>query len=176
MTYILEELKNENNNNQDDNIDENFEEDPNAVDDENENQNLDEEYAELDSIDEELVKKHYKNIGEFLIRNDNQNMEEEQKIENFSQKNPNMLNSDLKNNNNENNENNNNNNLEYFENVEKEDGKFVLGLNEKSREEKKNDNKYNQDDPLALYQKDMKIEEAFEKHDRILRTPPNEYK
>ena len=174
MTYILEELNNENNNvNNDDNIEENFEEDPNTID-ENENNILDDEYAELDSIDEELVKKHYQSIGEFLIRNDNQNVEEEQKIENFSQKNPNMLNSEFKNIK----DIENNNNLEYNDGVEKEEGKYVLGLNDKSKEENKKENINNtsNNDPLALYQKDIKIEQAFEKHDRILRTPPGEYK
>ena len=174
MTYILEELNNENNNvNNDDNIEENFEEDPNTID-ENENNILDDEYAELDSIDEELVKKHYQSIGEFLIRNDNQNVEEEQKIENFSQKNPNMLNSEFKNIK----DIENNNNLEYNDGVEKEEGKYVLGLNDKSKEEnkKENINNISNNDPLALYQKDIKIEQAFEKHDRILRTPPGEYK
>ena len=174
MTYILEELNNENNNiNNDDNIEENFEEDPNTID-ENENNILDDEYAELDSIDEELVKKHYQSIGEFLIRNDNQNVEEEQKIENFSQKNPNMLNSEFKNIK----DIENNNNLEYNDGVEKEEGKYVLGLNDKSKEENKKENINNtsNSDPLALYQKDIKIEQAFEKHDRILRTPPGEYK
>ena len=174
MTYILEELNNENNNvNNDNNIEENFEEDPNTID-ENENNILDDEYAELDSIDEELVKKHYQSIGEFLIRNDNQNVEEEQKIENFSQKNPNMLNSEFKNIK----DIENNDNLEYNDGVEKEEGKYVLGLNDKSKEENKKENINNtsNNDPLALYQKDMKIEQAFEKHDRILRTPPGEYK
>ncbi len=174
MTYILEELNNENNNiNTEDNIEENFEEDPNTID-ENENNILDDEYAELDSIDEELVKKHYQSIGEFLIRNDNQNVEEEQKIENFSQKNPNMLNSEFKNIK----DIENNDTLEYNDGVEKEEGKYVLGLNDKSKEENKKEdlNNINNNDPLALYQKDMKIEEAFEKHDRILRTPPGEYK
>ena len=174
MDYILEELQNDNNNvNNDDNIEENFEEDPNTID-ENENNILDDEYAELDSIDEELVKKHYQSIGEFIIRNDNQNNEEEQKIENFSQKNPNMLNSEFKNINN----NENKKNLEYNDGIEKEEGKYVLGLNDKSKEEnkKENTNNISNNDPLALYQKDMKIEQAFEKHDRILRTPPGEYK
>ena len=171
MTYILEELQSNNNNiNNDDNIEENFEEDPNAIDDENENNNFDEEYAELDSIDEDLVKLHYKNIGEFLIRNENQNVEEEQKIEVFSQKNPNMLNIDLKI------SNDNNDNLNYIEGEEKKEGKFVVGLNDKSREENNNNNNNEKEDPLALYQKDINIEQAFEKHDRILRTPPNEYK
>ena len=171
MTYILEELQSNNNNiNNDDNIEENFEEDPNAIDDENENNNFDEEYAELDSIDEDLVKLHYKNIGEFLIRNENQNVEEEQKIEVFSQKNPNMLNIDLKI------SNDNNDNLNYIEGEEKKEGKFVVGLNDKSREENNNNNNNEKEDPLALYQKDITIEQAFEKHDRILRTPPNEYK
>jgi hypothetical protein len=174
MTYILEELNNENNNvNNDDNIEENFEEDPNTID-ENENNILDDEYAELDSIDEELVKKHYQSIGEFIIRNDNQNNEEEQKIENFSQKNPNMLNSEFKNIK----DIENNDTLEYNDGVEKEEGKYVLGLNDKSKEENKKENINNtsNNDPLALYQKDIKIEQAFEKHDRILRTPPGEYK
>ena len=174
MDYILEELQNDNNNvNNDDNIEENFEEVPNTID-ENENNILDDEYAELDSIDEELVKKHYQSIGEFIIRNDNQNNEEEQKIENFSQKNPNMLNSEFKNIN----DNENKKNLEYNDGIEKEEGKYVLGLNDKSKEEnkKENTNNISNNDPLALYQKDMKIEQAFEKHDRILRTPPGEYK
>jgi hypothetical protein len=80
MDYILEELQNDNNNvNNDDNIEENFEEDPNTID-ENENNILDDEYAELDSIDEELVKKHYQSIGEFIIRNDIKIMKRNKKL------------------------------------------------------------------------------------------------
>ena len=80
-----------------------------------------------------------------------------------------MLNIDLKI------SNDNNDNFNYIEGEEKEEGKFVLGLNDKSREENNNNNN-EKEDPLALYQKDITIEQAFEKHDRILRTPPNEYK
>ena len=86
--YILEEI-NGNGNNEGE-VDENFEEDPTAIDNDNENL-IDEDYAELDSIDDEKVREHYKLLVEYVIRNDEVNLEEERKIESFSKSNPAMI-------------------------------------------------------------------------------------
>ena len=95
ISYILEELKNDNDNSAQD-IDENYDEDPNVPDEEGEGMGLDDEYVEMDSIDEKMIKMHHKYVSDFVIRNDNQNEEEILKIQKFMQSNPNMLLSDNK--------------------------------------------------------------------------------
>ena len=90
ISYILQELQSDNDNLAQD-IEDNYDEDPNAVDEENEANNIDDEYVEMDSIDEKMIKMHYKYISDFIIRNDNQNEEETLKIQRFIQYNPNML-------------------------------------------------------------------------------------
>ena len=93
ISYILEELKNDNDNSAQD-IDENYNEDPNVGDEEEAAMGLDDEYVEMDSIDEKMIKMHHKYVSDFIIRNDNQNEEEILKIQKFMQMNPNMLISD----------------------------------------------------------------------------------
>ena len=94
MTYILEEMNG--NGNVEGDADENFEEDPTAIDNDNDNL-IDEDYAELDSIDDDSAKEHYKVIAEFVIRNDEVNSEEERKIDAFTKSNPAMLGDTAKN-------------------------------------------------------------------------------
>ena len=55
ISYILEELKNDNDNSAQD-IDENYNEDPNVGDEEEAAMGLDDEYVEMDSIDEKMIK------------------------------------------------------------------------------------------------------------------------
>ena len=162
-------------------IDENYDEDPNAIDEENEGNNIDDEYVEMDSIDEKMIKMHHKYVADFIIRNDNQNEEEILKIQKYMQYNPNMLISDNKakveNSNNEINEeinlNIDENNIE--ENKENEN-------NDKNNEEGGDETKNKENNPepvkngIEIYKQDIDIEKAFEKHDRIVRTPPGEYK
>ena len=168
IAYILQELNDENENNltsQD--IDENFDEDPNAVDEDNEINNVDDEYVEMDSIDEKMIVIHYKSVSDFIIRNDNQNNEEIAKLQKFIQFNPNMLISDNKLKNNE----NNNENQDVDLNVQNEENK-----DKKNEGEEASPAKEQSKIGIELYQQDMEISKAFEKHDRILRTPPGEYK
>ena len=179
ISYILQELQNDNDNSAQD-IDENYDEDPNAVDEENEANNIDDEYVEMDSIDEKMIKMHHKYITDFIIRNDNQNEEEILKIQKFMQTNPNMLISDNKikveNNNNNNNDINEEINLNIEENKENDE-------NNNNKEEgggedivKEKENNEPVKNGIEIYQQDIDIEKAFEKHDRIVRTPPGEYK
>ena len=179
ISYILQELQNDNDNSAQD-IDENYDEDPNAVDEENEANNIDDEYVEMDSIDEKMIKMHHKYITDFIIRNDNQNEEEILKIQKFMQTNPNMLISDNKikveNNNNNNNDINEEINLNIEENKENDE-------NNNNKEEgggeaivKEKENNEPVKNGIEIYQQDIGIEKAFEKHDRIVRTPPGEYK
>ena len=186
ISYILQELKSENDNSAQD-IDENFDEDPNAVDEENEGNNIDDEYVEMDSIDEKMIKLHHKYISDFIIRNDNQNEEEIIKIQKYMQYNPNMLFSDnkvkIENNNNDINE---EINLNIEENKEENKEENNDNNNENNNNnnnngegEKNNPNKENNEpvkNGIEIYQQDIDIEKAFEKHDRIIRTPPGEYK
>ena len=168
IAYILQELNDENENNltsQD--IDENFDEDPNAVDEDNEINNVDDEYVEMDSIDEKMIVIHYKSVSDFIIRNDNQNNEEIAKLQKFIQFNPNMLISDNKLKNNE----NNNENQDVDLNLQNEENK-----DKKNEGEEASPAKEQSKIGIELYQQDMEISKAFEKHDRILRTPPGEYK
>ena len=179
ISYILQELQNDNDNLAQD-IDENYDEDPNAVDEENEENNIDDEYVEMDSIDEKMIKMHHKYVSDFVIRNDNQNEEEILKIQKFIQYNPNMLLLDNKVKNENNNEINEEINLNIVENKEENE-------NEKNNEEGEGENEENatkekgnnNNEPIKngieIYQQDIDIEKAFEKHDRIVRTPPGEY-
>ena len=183
ISYILQELKSENDNSAQD-IDENFDEDPNAVDEENEGNNIDDEYVEMDSIDEKMIKLHHKYISDFIIRNDNQNEEEIIKIQKYMQYNPNMLFSDnkvkIENNNNDINEEINLNIEENKEeNKEENNDNNNENNNNNGEGEKNNPNKENNEpvkNGIEIYQQDIDIEKAFEKHDRIIRTPPGEYK
>ena len=178
ISYILQELQNDNDNSAQD-IDENYDEDPNAVDEENEANNIDDEYVEMDSIDEKMIKMHHKYITDFIIRNDNQNEEEILKIQKFMQTNPNMLISDNKikvENNNNNNDINEEINLNIEENTENDENNNNTeeGGGEAIVKEKENNEPVK--NGIEIYQQDIDIEKAFEKHDRIVRTPPGEYK
>lgn len=182
ISYILEELKNDNDNGAQD-IDENYDEDPNVPDEEGENMGLDDEYVEMDSIDEKMIKMHHKYVSDFVIRNDNQNEEEILKIQKFMQSNPNMLLSDNKIKMDKSGDANDDINL----NIENKDE----NENERENEEDENESKNNEDNNkskskskknepekigIELYEQNIDIEKAFEKHDRIARTPPGELK
>jgi hypothetical protein len=177
ISYILEELKNENDNSAQD-IDENYDEDPNVADEEAENIGLDDEYVEMDSIDEKMIKMHHKYVSDFIIRNDNQNEEEILKIQKFIQSNPNMLISENRiKSDNANEEINLNieNNKEENENEEDENEEKN---NEESNIKDKSKSKKNEPEKVGneIYEQNIDIEKAFEKHDRIARTPPGELK
>ena len=177
ISYILEELKNENDNSAQD-IDENYDEDPNVADEEAENIGLDDEYVEMDSIDEKMIKMHHKYVSDFIIRNDNQNEEEILKIQKFMQSNPNMLISENRiKSDNANEEINLNieNNKEENENEEDENEEKN---NEESNIKDKSKSKKNEPEKVGneIYEQNIDIEKAFEKHDRIARTPPGELK
>ena len=164
INYILEELRSEDENKD---IDENFDEDPNGVD-ENEGNNVDDEYVEMDSIDEKLIKMHYKYIADFIIKNDYQNEEEVLKLQKYIDYNPNMLISDNK----VKVENINNNEINEEINLNIEDNKE--GNNEKNVEgggQNKENNEHSKN-RIDIYQQDINSEKAFEKSDRIIRTPP----
>ena len=180
ISYILQELKSDNDNSMQD-IDENYDEDPNAIDEENEGNNIDDEYVEMDSIDEKMIKMHHKYVADFIIRNDNQNEEEILKIQKYMQYNPNMLISDNKAKvENSNNEINEEINLNIDENNKEENNENEN--NDKNNEEVGDETKNKENNPepvkngIEIYQQDIDIEKAFEKHDRIVRTPPGEYK
>ena len=169
ISYILQELQSENDNNTED-IEENYDEDPNTMDDENEGNNVDEEYNEMDSIDEKMIKMHYKYISDFIIRNDNQNEEEILKIQKYIQFNPNMMFLDSK----AKIDNSKNDNEEV--NLNLDENKEVNKSKSKSKESPKKSKEENEKIGIELYEQDIAIEKAFEKHDRIVRTPPGEYK
>jgi hypothetical protein len=173
ISYILKELESDNDNSAQD-LDGNFDEDPNAVDEDNEVINVDDEYAEMDSIDEKMIKMHHKYISDFIIRNDNQNEEEIMKIQKFMQYNPNMLYSDNKVKvENDNNEINEEINLNIEDNKEGNNEDDNANENKDSSQKEKNEQAKN---GIEIYQQDIDIEKAFEKHDRIARTPPGELK
>ena len=152
-------------------------------DEEGENMGLDDEYVEMDSIDEKMIKMHHKYVSDFVIRNDNQNEEEILKIQKFMQSNPNMLLSDNKIKMDKSGDANDDINL----NIENKDE----NENERENEEDENESKNNEDNNkskskskknepekigIELYEQNIDIEKAFEKHDRIARTPPGELK
>ena len=86
ISYILEELNKPQE--EDDEYDENFGEDITAKDEDEINYD---EYADAESIDENLLEEHYKILGDFIIRNNELNSIEEQKITNFMKTHPNMI-------------------------------------------------------------------------------------
>ena len=182
ISYILEELKSDNDTRAQD-IDENYDEDPNVADEEGENMGLDDEYVEMDSIDEKMIKMHHKYVSDFVIRNDNQNEEEIVKIQKFMQSNPNMLIADNK----IKMDKSGDANEEIDLNIENKDENGNENENEEDENESKNNednnkskSKSRKNEPekigIELYQQDIDIEKAFEKHDRIVRTPPGELK
>ena len=179
ISYILEELKSDNDTSAQD-IDENYDEDPNVADEEGENMGLDDEYVEMDSIDEKMIKMHHKYVSDFVIRNDNQNEEEIVKIQKFMQSNPNMLIAD-----------NNKTKMDKSGDANEEIDLNIENKDENENEDDENESKNNEDNNkskskskknepekigIELYQQNIDIEKAFEKHDRIARTPPGELK
>ena len=176
ISYILEELKNDNDNSAQD-IDENYNEDPNVGDEEEAAMGLDDEYVEMDSIDEKMIKMHHKYVSDFIIRNDNQNEEEILKIQKFMQMNTNMLISDniAKLDKTGDNEeiNLNIDNREENENEEENEEKINEDNKDNKDKNKKNEQEKN---GMEIYEQNIDIEKAFEKHDRIARTPPGELK
>ena len=180
ISYILEELKNDNDNSAQD-IDENYDEDPNVPDEEGEGMGLDDEYVEMDSIDEKMIKMHHKYVSDFVIRNDNQNEEEILKIQKFMQSNPNMLISDNKIKMDKSGDINDEINLN-IDNKEENEKNEQQDVNESKNNEDSNVNKskLKKNEPekigIELYEQNIDIEKAFEKHDRIARTPPGELK
>ena len=179
ISYILEELKNDNDNSAQD-IDENYDEDPNVPDEEGEGMGLDDEYVEMDSIDEKMIKMHHKFVSDFVIRNDNQNEEEILKIQKFMQSNPNMLLSDNKIKIDKSGDANEEINLN-IDNKEENEKNEEEGNESKNNEDSNVDkSKIKKNEPekigIELYEQNIDIEKAFEKHDRIARTPPGELK
>ena len=84
ISYILEELSNPP---EEEEYIENFDEDINAKDDD---ELAYDEYSDVDSIDETLLEEHYKVLGEYIIRNEEINKNEEQILRKFMNDNPNM--------------------------------------------------------------------------------------
>ena len=161
-------------------IDENYDEDPNVPDEEGEDIGLDDEYVEMDSIDEKMIKMHHKYVSDFVIRNDNQNEEEILKIQKFMQSNPNMLLSDNKIKIDKSGDANEEINLN-IDNKEENEKNEEEGNESKNNEDSNVDkSKIKKNEPekigIELYEQNIDIEKAFEKHDRIARTPPGELK
>ncbi len=84
ITYILEEL---NKPPEEEEFDENFDEDITAKD---EDENNYEDYSEGESIDGNLLEEHYKILGDFIIKNNELNKIEEDKILKFRANDPTM--------------------------------------------------------------------------------------
>jgi hypothetical protein len=84
ITYILEEL---NKPPEEEEYDENFEED---INDKEEDENNYEDYSEGESIDGNLLEEHYKILGDFIIKNNELNKIEEEKILKFKNNDPSM--------------------------------------------------------------------------------------
>ena len=179
ISYILEELKNDNDNSAQD-IDENYDEDPNVPDEEGEGMGLDDEYVEMDSIDEKMIKMHHKYVSDFVIRNDNQNEEEILKIQKFMQSNPNMLLSDNKIKIDKSGDINEEINLNIDNKEENEKNEQEVNESKNNEDSNVNKSKLKKNEPekigIELYEQNIDIEKAFEKHDRIARTPPGELK
>ena len=173
ITYILEEL---NKPPEEDEYDENFEEDINAKDEEENNYD---DYSEGESIDGNLLEEHYKILGDFIIKNNELNKIEEDKIFKFMASDPSMARAFL------------NNNKSVITNsmtstFRAEDGYRPLhrpttpmsnmSMTGTSMIYKNNNYK---DNNINEYDNKIKIPEdsakAFEKKDKIKRTPPRNY-
>jgi hypothetical protein len=92
ITYILEEL---NKPPEEEEYDENFEEDIYLKDEEENNYD---DYSEGESIDGNLLEEHYKILGDFIIKNNELNKIEEDKIVKFMESDPSMARALLNNN------------------------------------------------------------------------------
>jgi hypothetical protein len=167
LNYILQELRKDDDA-EDENVENDYDEDPNEADVENEEIFYDDD-VEIDSIDEKILMMHHKYLSDFIIRNDNQNEEEVMKINNYMQSNPKILDGENKSKNigNEINE-EININIEDQKDINNDDNNNAEGngsQNKENNEQIKNANE--------IYAKmDPDDERAFQKCDRIVRTPP----
>ena len=91
ILYILQEL---NSKPEEEEYDENFEEDINAKD---EDDNIYDENADAESVNDEALEEHYKVLGDFIIRNNDLNKIEEEKIISFMNSNPSMCETNINN-------------------------------------------------------------------------------
>ena len=91
ILYILQEL---NSKPEEEEYDENFEEDINAKD---EDDNIYDENADAESVNDEALEEHYKVLGDFIIRNNDLNKIEEEKIISFMNSNPSMCDTNINN-------------------------------------------------------------------------------
>ena len=177
ITYILEEL---NKPPEEEEYDENFEEDINAKD---EDENNYEDYSEGESIDGNLLEEHYKILGDFIIKDNELNKIEENKILKYMDNDPSMVRVLL------------NNNKSVITNsmtstFRAEDGYRPLhrpttpmsnmSMTGSSAIYKNNNYNYNyKDNNIGNNDFDKKIPEdsakAFMKKDKIKRTPPRNY-
>ena len=175
ITYILEEL---NKPPEEEEYDENFEEDINAKD---EDENNYEDYSEGESIDGNLLEEHYKILGDFIIKDNELNKIEENKILKYMENDPSMVRVLL------------NNNKSVITNsmtstFRAEDGYRPLhrpttpmsnmSMTGSSAIYKNNNYNY-KDNNIGNNDFDKKIPEdsakAFMKKDKIKRTPPRNY-
>lgn len=167
LNYILQELR-KSDDVEDENVENNFDEDPNEPDAENE-ELFDDDDVEMDSIDEKILMMHHKYLSDFIIRNDNQNEEEVMKISNYMQTNPKVLDG-------ENKSKNFGNEINEEININIEDQKDINNDDNNNAEGNASQNKEN-NEPIKnvneIYEKfDANDERAFQKSDRIVRTPP----
>ena len=167
LNYILQELR-KSDDVEDENVENNFDEDPNEPDAENE-ELFDDDDVEMDSIDEKILMMHHKYLSDFIIRNDNQNEEEVMKISNYMQSNPKVLDG-------ENKSKNFGNEINEEINLNIEDQKDINNDDNNNAEGNASQNKEN-NEPIKnvneIYEKfDANDERAFQKSDRIVRTPP----
>ena len=167
LNYILQELRKDDDA-EDENVENDYDEDPNEADAENEDI-FDDDDVEMDSIDEKILVMHHKYLSDFIIRNDNQNEEEVMKINNFIQSNPKLL--DV-----ENKSKNIGNEINEEINLNIEDQKDINNNENNNVEGNGSQNKENNEsikNAKYTYEKfEPDDERAFQKSDRIVRTPP----
>jgi hypothetical protein len=174
ITYILEEL---NKQPEEEEYDENFEEDINAKD---EDENNYDDYSEGESIDGNLLEEHYKILGDFIIKNNELNKIEEDKIYKFMENDPSMARALL----------NNNKNVitnSMTSTFKAEDGYRPLhrpttpmsNMSMTGTSAIYKNNNYNNNIGNNDFENKIKIPEdsakAFMKKDKIKRTPPRNY-
>ena len=174
ITYILEEL---NKQPEEEEYDENFEEDINAKD---EDENNYDDYSEGESIDGDLLEEHYKILGDFIIKNNELNKIEEDKIYKFMENDPSMARALL----------NNNKNVitnSMTSTFKAEDGYRPLhrpttpmsNMSMTGTSAIYKNNNYNNNIGNNDFENKIKIPEdsakAFMKKDKIKRTPPRNY-
>ncbi len=146
--YIIDEINSTDSEGatSDNDVDETIDEDPTNID--NDTNQVDEGYTELDSIDEDLLKMHYKYLGEFIIKANDINDEEEQRLDNFYRNNPTMI----------------------IDEGKKSHDDTVVGSGKNIEEDKSKEKK---NVPQGKEEQD-EFNTAFEKKDKIPRTPPRD--